>query len=91
MIKSKYRLKYSKKTRLGKVLSQYELRSHVFFILSTLLAFDICPVAGVLDEPFSQLTPLSGGAVPACQSTFAGTVSNLCSLEVRQGYSAERA
>ncbi len=27
------------------------------------------PVAGVLDEPYSQLTPLSGVAVQARQST----------------------
>jgi hypothetical protein len=26
-------------------------------------------VAGVLDEPYSQLSPLSGVAVQACQST----------------------
>ncbi len=30
------------------------------------------PVAGVLDESYSQLTPLSGVAVQARQSTYAG-------------------
>jgi hypothetical protein len=34
-------------------------------------------VAGVLDEPYSQLTP---GSVKARQSTQAGTVSILCGL-----------
>jgi hypothetical protein len=29
----------------------------------------IPPVAGVLDKPYSQLTPLSGGVVQARQST----------------------
>ncbi len=33
------------------------------------------PVAGVLDEPYSQLIPLSGVAVQARQSISAGTVS----------------
>ncbi len=37
-------------------------------------------VAGVLDEPYSQLTPLSGVAVQARQSTQAGTVFILCRL-----------
>jgi hypothetical protein len=35
-------------------------------------------VAGVLDEPFSQLTLLSGVALQARQSTQAGTVSIIC-------------
>jgi hypothetical protein len=48
-------------------------------------------VAGVLDELYSQLTPLSGVAAQARQSTSAGTVSILCSLAGRYGYSAERA
>ncbi len=43
---------------------------------------------GVLNEPYSQLTPLSGVAVQARQSTKAGTVSSLCSLVGRYGYSA---
>jgi hypothetical protein len=38
---------------------------------------------------FSQLTPLSGVAVQARQSTLAGTVSILCSLAGRYGHSAE--
>ncbi len=46
------------------------------------------PEAGLLDEPYSQL---SGVAVQARQSTFAGTVSILCSLAGRYVYSAERA
>jgi hypothetical protein len=37
------------------------------------------PVASVLDEDYSQLTPLNGVAVQARQSTSAGTVSILCS------------
>jgi hypothetical protein len=37
-------------------------------------------VAGVLDEPYSQLSQLSRVAVQARQSTEAGTVSILCSL-----------
>ncbi len=49
------------------------------------------PVAGVLDEPYIQLTPLSGVAVEARQSTQAGTVSILCSLAGRYGYSTELA
>ncbi len=46
------------------------------------------PVAGVLDESYSQLTPLSGFAVQARQPTYAGNVSILCSLAGRYGYSA---
>jgi hypothetical protein len=49
------------------------------------------PVAGVLDDSFSQLTPLRGVAVQARQRTLAGTVSVLCSQAGRYGYSAERA
>ncbi len=49
------------------------------------------PVAGVLDEPFSQLTLLTGVAVQAGQSTWAVTVSILCSLTGRYGYSAKLA
>ncbi len=49
------------------------------------------PVAGVLDEQYSQRTPLSGVAVQARQSTEAGRVSILCSLAGRYGYSAEPA
>jgi hypothetical protein len=49
------------------------------------------PVAGVLDELYSQLTPLSGVAVEARLSTQAGTMSILCSLAGRHGYSAEPA
>jgi hypothetical protein len=53
---------------------------------------DSKPVGGVLDEPFSQLTPLSGGAaVQARQSIQARTVSILCSLAGRYSYSAELA
>jgi hypothetical protein len=37
------------------------------------------PVVGVLDEPYSQLTPLSGVATQARQSTDSRTVSILCS------------
>ncbi len=48
-------------------------------------------VAGVLDEPYSQLIPHCGVAVQARQSTSAGTVSILCSLAGRYGYSAELA
>ncbi len=48
-------------------------------------------VAGVLDEPFRQLTPLSRVAVQARQFTLAGTVSIICSLAGRYGYSAELA
>ncbi len=44
-------------------------------------------VAEVLDKPYSQLTPLSGVAVQARQST----VFLLCNLAGRYGYSAERA
>jgi hypothetical protein len=39
----------------------------------------------------TQLIPLSGVAVQARQSTQAGTVSILCSLAGRCGYSAELA
>ncbi len=49
------------------------------------------PVAGVLDESYSQLTPLSGVTVQARQSTKAGTVSILCSLAGQYGYSAKKA
>jgi hypothetical protein len=45
-------------------------------------------VAGVSDEPYSQLIPLSGVVLQARQ---AGTVSILCSLAARYGYSAELA
>jgi hypothetical protein len=45
----------------------------------------------VLDESDSQLIPLSGEAVQARQSTFAGIVSILNSLACRYGYSAELA
>ncbi len=38
------------------------------------------PVAGVLDEPYSQLTPLSWVAVQARLSTESGTVSNVHSI-----------
>jgi hypothetical protein len=48
-------------------------------------------VAEVLDEPYSQLTPLSGVAVQARQSTYAGTMSILCSLAGRYSYPAELA
>jgi hypothetical protein len=33
------------------------------------MAMEAPPVAGVLDKPFSQLTPLSGVAIQARQST----------------------
>ncbi len=47
-------------------------------------------VAGVLDEPFSQLIPLCGVSVQARQSTYAGTVSILSTLAGQHGgYSAE--
>jgi hypothetical protein len=42
-------------------------------------------VAGVLDEPYSQLTPLSGVAVQARQTTKAGTVSRLSYVAWRAG------
>ncbi len=48
-------------------------------------------VAGVLDEPYIQLTPLSEEAKLARQSTRAGTVSILFSLAGQCGYSVERA
>jgi hypothetical protein len=53
----------------------------------------IGPVAGVLDELYSQLSPLRGVAVQAPQSTKAGTrtVSILCSIAGRHGFSAELA
>jgi len=44
------------------------------------------PVAGVLDEPFSQLTPLSPPAYIGWNRAHL-----LCSLAGRYGYSAERA
>jgi|688.fasta_scaffold1227670_1 hypothetical protein len=47
------------------------------------------PMAGVLDEPYSQLTPRSRVAAQVRQSTYAGNVSNLCFLAGRYGYSAE--
>ncbi len=50
-----------------------------------------CEVAGVLDEHFSQLNQLSGVGVQARQFTQAGTVSILCSLKGRYGYSTELA
>jgi hypothetical protein len=46
-------------------------------------------VAGVLDEPYSQLNPLSGVAVQGRQFTYARTVSILCSLAGLYDYSAE--
>ncbi len=45
----------------------------------------ILPVAGVLDEPYSQLIPHSRVAVQARQSTKAVIVSILCSLAGRYG------
>ncbi len=42
-------------------------------------------VAGVLDEPYSQLTPLSGVAVQARESTQAATVSILQYVAWRAG------
>jgi hypothetical protein len=48
-------------------------------------------VAEVLDEPFSQLTPLSAVAVQVRRSILAGTVSILCSLAGQYGHSAELA
>jgi hypothetical protein len=68
-----------------------------FLILScrctvfNLRSFALSPVTGVLDEPFSQITPLSGVAAQARQCTWAETVSILCSLTGRFGYSAELA
>ncbi len=50
-----------------------------------------CPVEGVLDEPYGQLIQLSGVAVHARQSTWAETVSILCSLPGLYNYSAELA
>jgi hypothetical protein len=48
--------------------------------------------AGVLDEPYSQLTPLSGVAgQTASLLVYICPVSILCSLAVRYGDSAERA
>ena len=44
--KCKYRHYYST-TRLGQVLSQYDLHSHVFFIISTLCRFDNLPCIAV--------------------------------------------
>ncbi len=51
----------------------------------------LCAVAGVLDKLYSWLTTLSGVAVQARQSTWAGTVSIPCSMAGRYGYSAELA
>jgi hypothetical protein len=50
-------------------------------------------VAGVLDEPYSQLTPLSGVAVQPADSLhrLEPCPSYLCSLAGRYGYSDERA
>ena len=42
-------------------------------------------MAGVLDEPYSQLSPLSGVAVQARQSTKAGAVSILQYVAWRAG------
>jgi hypothetical protein len=47
-------------------------------------------VAGVLDEPFNQLTPLSGVVVQAANPNRLEP-SILCSLAGRYGYSAEMA
>jgi hypothetical protein len=47
---------------------------YVFFMYVIHHGYTCCPsVAGVLDEPFSQLIPLSGVAVQARQSIEAGT------------------
>jgi hypothetical protein len=48
-------------------------------------------VAGVINEPYSQLIHLSVIAVQAGQSTLAGPVSIICSLAGQYGYSAELA
>jgi len=49
------------------------------------------PVAGVLDESYSKLSPLSGVVVQARQSIIGWNSVILCSLAGRYGYSAERA
>jgi hypothetical protein len=51
-------------------------------------------VAGVLDEPHSQVNPLSGVAVQGSQSTVQSLKpcpSFICSLAGQYGYSGERA
>ncbi len=58
----------------------------------SLIVSTYSPVAGVLDEPYSQLTAqLSSSTVQARQYTYAGTVSILCSLAGRYNYSYELA
>jgi hypothetical protein len=59
--------------------------------IQTQASIVVCIVMGVLDEPFSQSTQLSRVAEQSRQSTWIGTVSILCSLAGRYGYSAERA
>ncbi len=48
-------------------------------------------IGGSFRRTYSQLIPISGVAVQARQSMEAGTVSILCSLAGRYGYSAEQA
>ncbi len=67
-----------------------KIRGLVFLLqdlIRKLPLFSCTAVAGVLDELYSQLTPLSGVAVQARQSN----VSILRCLAGRYGYSAERA
>jgi hypothetical protein len=72
----------------GKMKSRLAGKDHRFFSNRRQLPSSL---ARVLDEPHSQLIPLSGVAVQARQSTKAGTVSILCSLAGRYDYSAELA
>jgi hypothetical protein len=51
---------------------------------------DECPELGVLDEPLSQLSPLSGVAVQAAVYIIWNRVHPICSLAGRYGSSAER-
>ncbi len=48
-------------------------------------------MARVLDEPYCQLSPLSGVSVQARQPTQGGTLPILCGLAGLYGYYAERA
>ncbi len=83
----------------GKVLLPYVPYKTVHFLSSVcskcILCWSSCRglivlrlrrVAGVLDEPYSQLYPLSRAAVQARQSAKAETGSILCSLAGRHGY-----
>jgi hypothetical protein len=53
----------SQKKRTGTLLYNVHTETHRYSIGKV-----VCSVAGVLDEPYSQLSPLSGVAVQARQS-----------------------